>query len=303
VRAVREKVVTSERRACRVVDQVRSTQRYQARTADDEGRLTAAMLTLVGRHPRYGYRRIWAMLRREGWTVNCKRVYRLWRKQGLKVPSKQHKKRRMGSGENGIVRRRAEFRDDVWGWDFVFDRTESGGSLKWLTIVDEYTRECLALEVDRSMNSTQVIDTLIELAQLRGMPGHIRSDNGPEFIAAAIRSWLGGAKVGTLYIEPGSPWENGYAESFNGKLRDELLNAEVFGSVAEARALGTAWRLEYNHRRPHSALKYQTPAAFAASCGTKDGGVPPTVKGFSPPEDTVARKPLSSDGKELVILS
>jgi transposase InsO family protein len=151
VRQVREKTNASERRACRVVEQVRSTQRYQARTRDDEGRLTAAMLALVGRHPRYGYRRIWALLRADGWHVNRKRVHRLWRKQGLKVPGKQHKKRRVGVSANGIMRRRARGKDDVWAWDFVFDRTESGGSLKWLSIVDEYTRESLALEVDRTI--------------------------------------------------------------------------------------------------------------------------------------------------------
>jgi len=303
VRQVRERLRVSERRTCRVVEQVRSTQRYQTRTRDDEGRLIEAMLGLVRRRPRYGYRRVWAMLRREGWTVNRKRVYRLWRKQGLKVPRRQHKKRRLGSSENGIVRRKAQGMNDVWAWDFVFDRTVNGGSLKWFSIVDEYTRECLALEVGRSMNSQNVIDTLIDLAQVRGMPRHIRSDNGPEFIACAIRSWLGGAKVQTLYIEPGSPWENGYAESFNGKLRDELLNVEEFTNVPEARVLGTAWRLDYNHRRPHSALNYQTPAAFAGTCKHKDGGVPPAVEGFSPPEDTVARKPLSSCGEELVKLS
>jgi putative transposase len=261
------------------------------------------MLGLVSRHPRYGYRRVWALLRADGWRVNRKRVHRLWRKQGLKVPSRQHKKRRMGSSENGIVRRRAQGMNDVWAWDFMFDRTINGGSLKWFSIVDEYTRECLALEVGRTMNSVNVIDGLIELAQLRGMPRHLRSDNGPEFIASAIRSWLEGAKVQTLYIEPGSPWENGYAESFNGKLRDELLNVEEFANVPEARALGTAWRLDYNHRRPHSALGYQTPAMFAGKCKSKVGGVPPAVKGFSPPEDTVARKPLSSCGEELAKLS
>jgi putative transposase len=303
VKAVREKTSASERRACRVVGQVRSTQRYQARTRDDEGRLMAAMLALVGGHPRYGYRRIWALLRKDGWQVNRKRVYRLLRKQGLKVPGRQRKKRRVGTGENGIARRRAQCKDDVWAWDFVFDRTTGGGTLKWLTIVDEYTRECLALEVGRKMNSVKVIDALIELAYLRGMPRHLRSDNGSEFIARAIRSWLAGAGVQTLYVEPGSPWENGYAESFNGKLRDELLNMEEFGNVAEARALGMAWRMEYNHRRPHSALGYQTPAAFAASCGKKDGGVPPAVGGFSPPEDTVAEPPLSSEATKLVKLS
>jgi len=294
----------SERRTCRVVEQVRSTQRYQARTRDDEGQLVAAMLKLVGAHPRYGYRRVWALLRTEGWRVNRKRIWRLWKKEGLKVPSRQHKKRRMGSSGNGIVRRRASGMNDVWAWDFVYDRTEDGRSLKWLSVVDEYTRECLALEVGRKMRSGEVIDTLIELVSVRGVPGHVRSDNGPEFVAEAIRAWLEVAKVKTLYIEPGSPWENGYAESFNGKLRDELLNVELFTSLNEARVLGVNWRLDYNHRRPHSALDYQTPAAFAAWCVKKQkAGDAAGGERCSPPEDTEPNEAVSSVAEELVKLS
>jgi len=256
-----------------VLGQSRRTQRYVPCRPDDEAKLTERMLELVRQHPRYGYRRIGALLRREGWPavsssngkVNRKRVWRLWKMQGLKVPQNTRKKRRLGSSDNGIARRKAEHKDHVWAWDFIFDRTEDGRSIKWLSVIDEYTRECLALEVSRSMTAADVVDVLVELAALRGMPRHVRSDNGPEFIAQGIRSWLSAAKVQTLYIEPGSPWENGYAESFHSRLRDELLNAEVFGSVAEAKALALAWRLEYNHRRPHSSLKYQTPAEFAAS--------------------------------------
>lgn len=292
----------SQRRACRALGQPRRTQRYVARRRDDEAKLIERMLELVRHHPRYGYRRIGALLRREGWRVNRKRVWRLWKLQGLKVPQKRRKRRRLGTSDNGCIRRRAEHRDHVWAWDFIFDRTINGRSIKWLSVIDEFTRECLALEVNRSMTATDVVDVLIELAALRGMPRHIRSDNGSEFIAGAIRSWLGSAKVQTLYIEPGSPWENGYAESFHSRLRDELLDVEVFGGVSEAKALALAWRLEYNHRRPHSSLKYQTPAEFAASCMKKDGGVPPTMRGFSPPEDTVAEPPLSSE-VELVRLS
>jgi putative transposase len=266
VEQVRQTLEVSERRACQVLEQARSTQRYQERRRDDEGKLVKAMHELVRRHPRYGYRRVWALLKGKGWKVNRKRVYRLWRKEGLKVPQKQHKKRRLGSGENGILRCRAEHQDHVWAWDFIHDSTEEGRPLKWLSVVDEYTRECLALEVGRSMTSMDVIDVLIELFGIRGMPKHIRSDNGPEFIAQAIRRWLERAKVMTLYIAPGSPWENGYAESFHGRLRDELLNAEVFTSLAEARLLATQWRLDYNHRRPHSSLGYVAPAVFAASC-------------------------------------
>jgi len=223
------------------------------------------MLELVRQHPRYGYRRIWALLRWEGFKVNRKRVHRLWKREGLKVPQKQHKKRRLGSSGNGIVRHAATQKDQVWAWDFVHDRTEDGRPLKWLSVVDEYTRECLALEARRSFKSVDVIDVLRELLLIRGTPLHIRSDNGPEFIAHAIRSWLESARIRTLYIEPGSPWENGYAESFHGRLRDELLDAELFTCLAEARMLSVQWRLEYNHRRPHSSLGYVTPAAFAAT--------------------------------------
>jgi len=224
------------------------------------------MLELVRRHPRYGYRHVWSLLRREGWRVNRKRIYRLWRAEGLKVPQKQRKRRYLGHSANGCARQRAEHKDHVWAWDFIHDRTAEGRPLKWLSIVDEYTRECLALEVGRGLTADRVIEVLSELFAVRGVPEHIRSDNGPEFIAAAIRSWLTQAGVEALYIEPGSPWENGYAESFHSRLRDELLNCEEFMTLAEARALGTAWRLEYNHRRPHSALGYRPPAEFAAGC-------------------------------------
>jgi transposase InsO family protein len=202
------------------------------------------MLGLVKQHPRYGYRRIWALLRAEGFKINRKRVYRLWRKEGLKVPVKRHKKRRLGTSENGIVHHRVTRSDQVWAWDFVHDRTEDGRPLKFLCIVDEFTRECLALEARRSFKSTDVIDVLKELFLIRGTPEHIRSDNGPEFIAQAIGAWLGIAKVKTLYIEPGSPWENGYIESFNGRVRDELLESELFTCLAEAKMLSTQWRRE-----------------------------------------------------------
>lgn len=224
------------------------------------------MLELVREHPRYGYRRIWALLRREGWRVNRKRIYRLWRAEGLKVPQKQRKKRHLGQSANGCFRRRAKYKDQVWAWDLLHDRSRDGRLLRWLTVLDEYTRENLALEVGRRMRARDVIEVLAELFALRGIPQHIRSDNGPEFIAEAIRRWLCCAGVETLYIQPGSPWENAYAESFNSRFRDEVLDREEFETVAEARATGTQYRLEYNHRRPHSALGYQTPAEFAAGC-------------------------------------
>jgi transposase InsO family protein len=233
------------------------------------------MHELARAHPRHGYRMITGWLREEGWGVNRKRVYRLWRREGLKVPVKQHKKRRLGSSDSGVIRRRATHKDHVWAWDFIHDRTEDGRPLKWLSVVDEYTRECLALEVDRSMRSTDVVDVLIELIHVRGVPEHIRSDNGSEFIANALRRWLAWASVETLYIAPGAPWQNGYAESFHSRLRDELLNAELFTSVAEAKHLATRWRLEYNHRRPHSSLGYVAPATFAVSLADPPVGAAP----------------------------
>lgn len=236
------------------------------------------MLELVGQHPRYGYRFIWAKLRQRGWQINRKRVYRLWRQEGLKVPQKQHKKRRLGHSDNSCVRRKAEHKDHVWTWDFIHDRTSDGRPLKWLSIVDEYTRECLALEVERGITSGRVIDVLAELFRLRGVPRHIRSDNGPEFIAQAIRRWLGLAGVETLYVEPGSPWENGYAESFHSRLRNELTNGEDFANLAEAKHLTDAWRLEYNHRRPHSSLGYRPPAEFAAGCAAASAPAAPSLQ-------------------------
>ena len=263
---VQRELGVSERRACRAIGQSRSSQRYEPLEDEEEKRLIGEILALVGKHPRYGYRRICVLLRRAGWQVNRKRIYRLWVQEGLKVPQKQRKKRRLGHSDNSCVRRKAEYRDHVWTWDFIHDRTIAGRPLKWLSIVDEHTRECLALEVDRSITADKVIDVLVELFRIRGVPRHIRSDNGPEFIAKAIRRWLSHAGVEALYVEPGSPWENGYAESFHSRLRDELTNREEFANLAEARHLADAWRLEYNHRRPHSSLGYQTPAEFAAGC-------------------------------------
>lgn len=245
-----------------MLGQPRATQRQKPKAKGAEGRLVTRMLELVRPHPRYGYRRVWALLRREGWRVNRKRVHRLWRQQGLKVPRKQRKKRRLGSSANSCVRRPAEHKDHVWAWDFLHDRTADGGPLKWFTLVDEYTRECLALEVRRGMTAQAVGVVLAGVVWARGVPRHIRSDNGPEFIARAIRAWMAAAGLEALYIEPGAPWENGFAESFNSKVRDELLNAEEFASLAEARVLAGQWKQEYNHVRPHSSLGYRTPAEY-----------------------------------------
>jgi transposase InsO family protein len=253
--------------------QARSTQRYKATVKGDEAKIVQAMHELVRRHPRYGYRRVHAMLRREGFRLNRKRTWRLWKKEGFKVPRKTRKKRRLGCGDNGIMRRRAQGVNDVWCWDFIHDRDERGRALKWLLIEDEYTREGLAVEVDRSMKAADVVDVINSLMLRRGAPRHIRSDNGPEFITGAIRRHLGSAHVATLYIEPGAPWQNGYAESFGGRFRDELLNCELFADLREAKALSGWWKIEYNTRRPHSSLGYRTPVEFAASCASPPVGL------------------------------
>jgi putative transposase len=221
---------------------------------------------LVRRYPRYGYRMITAKLRQEGWRVNLKRIYRLWRQEGLKVPKKARKKRRLGHSANSCVRRPSKHKDDVWTWDFIHDRTTTGQPLKWLAITDEYTRECLALEVARSITADGVLDVLVNLFLTRGVPKHIRSDNGPEFIAKALRRY--GEQVGLelMYIEPGAPWENGYGESFLSRLRDELLNCEEFATLGEARWFARRRKEEHNQERPHSSLGYQTPAEFASQC-------------------------------------
>jgi transposase InsO family protein len=221
---------------------------------------------LAREHPRYGYRRIRALLQREGWAVNLKRVHRLWRREGLKVPQVQRKRRRLGSSENGCTRLRAERPNHVWSYDFVMDQTAEGKRLKMLPVVDEFTRECLTIEVERSLVAEDVVSTLEYLFEVRGVPEHIRSDNGPEFIAEAVKSWLARRGSKTLYIEPGSPWENAYSETFNSRLRDEVLDREVFETLKEAKVLLEDHRLDYNHRRPHSALGYRTPAEFAATC-------------------------------------
>lgn len=255
----------SERRACRALGVPRSTHRYVGTEREREEELLLRMRTLARENPRYGYRRIRALLKREGWSVNLKRVHRLWRQEGLKVPETQRKRRRLGQSENGCLRRRAERPGHVWSYDFVHDQTADGRCLKILPVVDEFTRECLTIEVERSLTAEEVVSTLEYLFELRGEPEFIRSDNGPEFIAEAVRSWLSRRGAKTLYIAPGSPWENAYSETFNSRLRDELLNREVFETLKEAKVLLEDHRLDYNHRRPHSSLGHQTPAEYAAA--------------------------------------
>jgi putative transposase len=266
VERVQEALGVSQRRACQAIGQPRSTQRYVGDRPDQDKPLVAAMLKKAGRHPRYGYRRITALLRREGWRVNKKRVHRLWVAHGLKVPARQRKKRRLGLEDSGCPHYQAEHKDHVWCYDFVQDKTEDGKMLRFLVVVDEYTRECLALEVDRSFKAVEVTETLRWLFTVRGVPKHIRSDNGSEFIAKVVKLFLAVSRVKTLYIDPGSPWQNGYCESFNSRLKDELLRREIFTSLRQTQVLADRYKRDYNERRPHSSLGYKTPAEFAAAC-------------------------------------
>ena len=256
----------SERRACKVIGLSRMTQCYKTKQPNKGKALTAEIKKLATRHKRYGYRMITAKLRQNNWVVNHKRVQRIWQKEGLQVPYRRKFKKAKGSSVNSCAVKKAEYPNHVWTYDFMSDQTENGGKLKLLTVLDEFTRESLAIEVDRSIRAKDVILVLEYLFMVRGAPKFIRSDNGSEFIANAIKKWLKEKHVETLYIEPGSPWENGYIESFNGKFRDEILNRELFYSVKEAKVVAEDWRLDYNNHRPHSSLGYMTPAGFAASC-------------------------------------
>ena len=246
-----------------VVGQPRATQRRHLKTPDDEAALTADIVRLATRYGRYGYRRIREMLVAEGWRVNVKRVYRIWRREGLKVPMKQPKRGRLWLNDGSCVRLRPERPNHVWSYDFVQDRTHDGRAFRMLVVLDEFTRRCLAIVVARRLRSDDVLQCLADLFVTHGPPEHIRSDNGPEFIAINVREWLGRIGVKTLYIEPGSPWENGYCESLNSKLRDELLNGEIFTTLREAEVLIENWRRHYNAVRPHSSLSYRPPAPEA----------------------------------------
>ncbi len=280
------KFSVSERFACKVLGQHRSTHRKKPRGRPDEEALTADIIRLASRYGRYGYRRITAMLRSEGWTVNAKRVERIWRREGLKVPRKQPKRGRLWLNDGSCIRLRPERPNHVWSYDFVEGRTHNGRKFRMLNIIDEFTRECLAIRIARKLNSTDVIDALSDLFILRGVPGHVRSDNGPEFVAKAVREWIAAVGARTAFIEPGSPWENGYCESFNSKLRDELLNGEIFYSLAEAKVIIEAWRRYYNTERPHSSLGYKPPAPEAVVW-------PAPTRGSAPPSaQAMAGKPI-----------
>lgn len=268
----------SQRRACRVLGQYRSTQRKAPKTREDEAALTADIIELATQYGRYGYRRITAMLHRTGWVVNHKRVERIWRREGLKVPQKQPKRGRLWLNDGSCIRLRPEHPNHVWSYDFVEGRTHNGRKFRMLNVIDEYTRECLAIRISRRLKAVDVIDVLTDLFILRGTPGHVRSDNGPEFIAKAVRDWITAVGAKTAYIMPGSPWENGYCESFNSKLRDELLDGEIFYTLKEAQIVIEGWRHHYNTERPHSSLGYNPPAPEAISWPpTPSGSVTPQV--------------------------
>ncbi len=272
---MRQKFDLSERRACRYLGQPRSTQRRALVVPSDEDALTGDILRLAGQYGRYGYRRVTALLRAAGWTVNHKRVERIWRREGLKVPKKQPKRGRLYLNDGSCIRLRPCWPNHVWSYDFVMDRTHDGKAFRMLTVIDEYTRRCLAIQVDRKLRSDDVLHCLTALITEHGPPDHIRSDNGSEFTAHAVRTWLRRISVKTLYIEPGSPWENGYNESFNGKLRDELLNTEIFYTLKEAKVLIERWRNHYNTVRPHSSLGYRDPRHRER--GSKEGPIRPAL--------------------------
>ncbi len=261
-----EKFSVSERRACQGIGFARSSLRYLPKWRNGEEKIRRRLRELARQRPRFGYRRMTRLLRREGWRISYKRVHRLWRAEGLKVPQNRRKRRANGHRRHACHKLRAEHLNHVWAWDFIFDHTINGGTIKCLTIVDEYTRECITLDISRSITAEDVIDRLAELFVMYGVPKCIRSDNGPEFVANAIQGWLSSMNVATLYIEPGSPWQNGYAESFHSRLRDELLNLEQFENVRHARACIAAWRDDYNDDRPHGALDGLTPTEFARRC-------------------------------------
>lgn len=260
---VQQKLGVSERRACRVLNQTRSVQRHQSNKSVKEELLRSDIVRLASAYGRYGYRRITALLKAEGWIVNHKRVERIWREEGLRVPAKQPKRGRLYLNDGSCIRLRPSFKNHVWSYDFVYDRLHNGKKIRMLTVIDEYTRKCLAIRVGSSIKSNDVLETLSTLFITEGVPDYIRSDNGSEFTARALREWLESIGVKTAYIEPGSPWENGYNESFNGKLRDELLNTEIFYTLKEAQILIEQWRRHYNEIRPHSSLGYRPPAPRA----------------------------------------
>jgi putative transposase len=265
---VRDRLGVSERWACRVVGQHRSTQRYELTRAEDDQALRAELRKISAERPRWGYRRAHHRLREEGWSVNRKRVQRLWREEGLRVPPRRRKRQRLGDSTVPADRLRAERPNHVWALDFQHDQTADGRALRLLNVVDEFTREALEMLVERSIDADATVSVLERLVAERGAPAFLRMDNGPELTAHALRDWCEFTKAGTAYIDPGSPWQNPFVESFHSRVRDELLDVEEFSCLTEAKVVISDWREDYNLRRPHSALGMRTPAAFAAAWAT-----------------------------------
>jgi putative transposase len=266
---LQQRLAVSERRACRITGQHRSTQRHEPRRTDRDAALRARLRELSREHPRWGYRRAWASLRGEGWEANRKKVQRLWREEGLRVPKRRRKRYRLGTSMIQAGRLRAERPNQVWALDFQFDTTSDGRVLKLLHVVDEHTREALAIEVERRIDADHTVSVLDRIVARDGRrPELVRMDNGPELTANALRDWCRFGGSDSSYIEPGSPWENPFVESFAGKVRDEALAVEAFGSLLEAKTVIEEWRNTYNHRRPHSSLGWKTPAAYAADWRT-----------------------------------
>lgn len=293
VKSVVEEGLGSAVQACRAIGLARSSFYRPGAISLKRRSVQEAVLKLSEEHPRYGYRRITALLRREGLSINAKRVQRLRRVEGVQVRRKQRRMRRLGPQQS--ERLRASCPRQVWSWDFVEDQTENGTRFRILTLLDEHTRECLAVHAAWSIRAVDAI-TVIEAAIKRyGAPQHLRSDNGAEFIAYAIQDWLKERQIKTLYIKPGSPWENGHIESFHDKLRDEFLNRELFGTLAEARVLLESWRVEYNQDRPHSSLGYLTPQEFAQ--GASKFGLLPAY-GLLPPKFAKSNKTQSYSIKQ-----
>ncbi len=278
----------AERNACRLVAQPRATQRYRARIDQQERRIRKRLHELAKKHPGSGYRRMTRLLRREGMKINRKRVQRLWREEGLRNPLRKRRKRARGHSENSCMSRKAEYKNHVWCWDFTMDETVDGRRLKWFSVMDEFTRECLALEVERRMKAKDVVAILTWLEAKHGTPGALRSDNGPEFLARAIQRRLATRKIAPLYIAPGSPWENGYSESFNSRMKAEFADREIFGSLAEAKVLGAEYQRYWNQERLHSGIGYQTPAEFAGELGADSGRATPSLR---PPQVPSTQQP------------
>jgi putative transposase len=283
----------SERRVCQVLGQHRSTQRKRPHRQANEERLTADIVELARQYGRYGYRRIAELLRRSDWVVNDKHVERIWRREGLKVTATQPKRKGLWLNDGSCIRLRAERPNHVWSYDFMEDRTHDGRRIRMLNVVDEYTREYLAIRVDRRLNSTTAIDVLSDLFILRGVPGRIRSDNGPEFIAKAVQAWIHAVGAKIAYITPGSPWENGYIESFNARMRDELLNGELFYSLKEAQIIIENWRRHYNSIRPHSSLGYKAPGPGVFVPSVAAWPSPPNGPAPTAPRDLAIRPALN----------